>query len=197
MRNPDQYMLQMARRVLRYLRGTRLQGITWTAAPGNDRKEALDLIGYCDSDWAGDLKTRKSTSGCVVRLGGGPIAWRVQRQRCVSLSTCEAEYVAICLAAKTCVGAHNIVKILAAVGHPVRDTVKIYSDNDAAIVTGSTVRQNNSSRHIELRYHYVRDCVKRGRIQLARIGGAYNPADLLTKPATLDAVNRLLKQLLG
>jgi hypothetical protein len=89
------------------------------------------------------------------------------------------------------------VKILAAVGHPVRDTVKIYSDNDAAIVTGSTVRQNNSSRHIELRYHYVRDCVKRGRIQLARIGGAYNPADLLTKPATLDAVNRLLKQLLG
>lgn len=79
---------QLARRVLRYLQHTSHYGITYT-------KNKDKLQAYTDSDWAGDIDDRKSCTGNVIMLAGGPISWRSKKQASVALSTMEAEYVAL------------------------------------------------------------------------------------------------------
>ena len=83
---------------MRYLKATRSVGITY----GGEEGGGGDLIikGYSDSDWAGDHATRKLTSGFVFMLNGGPVSWYAKRQATVALSSTEAEYVALTLAAK-------------------------------------------------------------------------------------------------
>ena len=82
-----------AKRVLRYLKGTSTLGITYRPPP-------MRLMGYSDADWAGDMDTRRSTTGYVVMLNNGAVAWKSQRQATVALSTMEAEYMALTKATK-------------------------------------------------------------------------------------------------
>ena len=84
--------------ILRYLQGTPNLGIFYKAGRGNE-----ELISYTDSDYAWDLEDRKSTSGYVFMSGGGVISWASKKQLMVSLSTTEAEFIAIALCAFQCV----------------------------------------------------------------------------------------------
>ena len=87
--------LNAAKRVLRYLKGTEMYKLKYRTGEGK-----LKVVCYCDSDFAGDTISRKSTSGCVLVLNNSPISWFSRKQKCIALSTCEAEFVACCEAAK-------------------------------------------------------------------------------------------------
>lgn len=87
--------IEAAKTILRYLSGTRTKGITFGGEGGN-----LDIIGYSDADWAGDKSDRKPTSGSVFMMNNGPINWCSKKQTSVALSSTEAEYMALTLAAK-------------------------------------------------------------------------------------------------
>jgi hypothetical protein len=101
--DPCQRHMAAAKRVLRYLKGTMSLGIVYYQQKvSSARPHAVysDEVGYSDADWAGDVDSRRSTTGYVVLLNGGPIAWKSCRQSTVALSTMEAEYMALTDAAK-------------------------------------------------------------------------------------------------
>ena len=90
-------------RVLRYLKGTTHYGILYS------RNESIICVGYSDSDWAGDVNDRKSTSGYLFQVSGGAVTWKSKKQSCVALSTAEAEYVALSSAAQESVWLRKII----------------------------------------------------------------------------------------
>lgn len=88
METPTQVHLQAVKRNLRYINGTQSHGIFYSAV------DSCSLVGYTDSDWAGDVKKRKSTSGFIFHMGSGVFSWSSKKQEVVALSTAEAEYTA-------------------------------------------------------------------------------------------------------
>ncbi|KAE9108357.1 hypothetical protein PF010_g11932 [Phytophthora fragariae] len=148
------------------------------------------LEGYCDSDWANDPETRRSTTGFMFTLAGGAVSRMSRRQSIVALSTAEAEYVAACEATMEAVAESNILqKIL-----PQKCLkLRIGIDNQAAHTMATNPTYSRRTRHIELRWHFVREQVERGVIELHKIRGDVNPADTFTKP--LDKLR--LQNMLG
>ena len=96
MSNPGPEHWIGVKRILRYIKGTIDYGLKFKASNANN----VELQGYSDADWAGDVTSRKSTSGYIFQLGGGAISWRSKRQNIVALSSTEAEYVALTLASQ-------------------------------------------------------------------------------------------------
>ena len=96
------------KRILSYLKGTSSYGITFGSNGTNERT----LIAYSDADFAANVDDRRSTTGVLLILNGGPISWKSQRQSCVSLSTTESEYVAAAAAAKDVVWMRRLLQDL-------------------------------------------------------------------------------------
>ncbi|GMF51260.1 unnamed protein product [Phytophthora fragariaefolia] len=175
------------KRVLRYLAGTVDYGITY------DRSQAVPdsvmLDGYCDSDWANDPASRKSTAGFIFSLAGGAMSWMSRRQPIVALSTAEAEYGAACEAAMEAVAAGNILPEVL----PQRSVkLKLSIDNQAAHILATNPTYSHRTRHSELRWHFVREQVEKGTIDLHKGKGAENPADAFTKPLDKLRLKNLL-----
>ena len=101
MSKPGKEHWTVVKRVFRYLRGTSDYGLCYQGRPGLDR--VLDIHGFVDADWAGDLDQRRSTSGYVFNLFGGAVSWMSKKQSVVALSTTEAEYMAATHASKEAV----------------------------------------------------------------------------------------------
>ena len=93
-KNPSHQQTEAVKTILKYMKGSRQRGITY------DGQKKLLVVGYFDSDWAGDLESRKSTFGFIFMLNGGQVSWCSKRQPTVALSSTEAEYIALTLAAK-------------------------------------------------------------------------------------------------
>ncbi|POM59370.1 Integrase catalytic core protein [Phytophthora palmivora] len=107
--NPTQQHIGAAKRVLRYLVGTKTQGIVYTRNTPTEQKPELIIDGYCDSDWGNDPDTRKSITGFVHCMAGGAVSWASRRQTIVAQSTAEAEYVAVCEACMEGQGLRNML----------------------------------------------------------------------------------------
>ncbi|KAJ0392560.1 hypothetical protein ATCC90586_009433 [Pythium insidiosum] len=166
------------KRVLRYLVGTINYGIAYTKIQST-AGGVITLNGYCDSDWGNDPETRKSISGFVFTIAGGAVSWMSKRQPVVAQSTAEAEYVAACEASMEAMAMTHIVsEILPSLA--TKPVVGI--DNSAAIVMATNPTYSRRTRHIELRWHYVRDQVQRNLLELVKVRGDVNPADVFTKP---------------
>lgn len=164
----------MAKRVLKYLKGTENLGIVYRTLALIERP-----IGYCDSDYGGDLGDRKSVSGFVFMLNGGPINWKSKKQSVVALSTAEAEYMALSLTAKHALWIRNFSKEINRDfgGHPV--TIKV--DNRAAIAIAYNPVQQPKTKHIDIPIHHLRDEVKKGKISVEHISGTLNPAEIFLR----------------
>ena len=106
------------KRVFRYLRGTSDYGLCYQGRPGLDR--VLDIRGFVDADWAGDLDQRRSTSGYVFNLFGGAVSWMSKKQSVVALSTTEAEYMAATHASKEAVWLHRLCSSMGLVQGAIR-----------------------------------------------------------------------------
>jgi len=189
-----------AKREVRYLKTTAGFQIHYRRLPN-----PISIVGYTDSDWAGNLTTRKSVGGCVFGLGNvnvnnelvisGLIHWQAMSQSVVALSTLEAEYIACSHATRESLWLRRMMKE-AAGGMAVKivdGPVPIGCDNQGAIklITLGVVWQK--SKHIEVKYHHVHDEQMKGAVKFQYITSESNPADLLTKPLAVPQHERLLQ----
>jgi len=158
------------KRLLRYIQGTKHYTITYSPTNGQ-------LVGYVDSDWAGDIEDRRSTTGFIITLGGAPISWKSKKQQTVALSSCEAEYMALTDATKELL---YLRTFCISIEIPQTDTTTLYCDNQGAIsLTADKPGQHSRTKHIDVKYHFVRH---QPTIVYDYIRTDENKADVLTKP---------------
>ena len=158
-------------RTLRYIRGTSDHGIFYRHSRG------CTLFGWCDSDWAGNPDTWRSTIGVVFTLGSGPISWSSKRQPTVALSSTEAEYRAACFAAGEAIW---LRRVLGELSFPEAATT-LLCDNQSCIAIAKNPIFHARTNHIEVQYHYVRERVLAGELLLQYVPTTENAADILTK----------------
>ena len=137
----------------------------------------LDIHGFVDADWAGDLDRRISTSGYVFNLFGGEISWMSKRQAVVALSTTEAEYMAATHASKEAIW----LQILCSGIGLVQKDIRIYCDNQSAIFLAKNPTHHSKTKHIDIQYHFVRDMVEEKKVFFMKVDTLKNVADSLAK----------------
>jgi hypothetical protein len=118
----------------------------------DDTNKMWKLVAFSDSDYAGDTDTRRSVSGYVIYLCGAPISWRSKAQRSVTLSSTEAEWIALSEVAKEVL---VIAQILKSMGIKVEYPIVIRVDNTAAIFLAKNVTTNQRTRHVDIRTKFV------------------------------------------
>lgn len=161
-----------AKRILRYLKHTMHDELLL----GVDQS-ALQI--YVDADWAGDTNDRKSTSGFLFRFGGGSISWSSKKQNCVTLSSTEAEYVAL---AECLQEFRWVYRILGDFDVKLSCPVDVFEDNQGVIKQTNSPTISRRSKHIETKYHFVRDLLHNGEINLRYCPTDSMVADMMTKP---------------
>ena len=139
-----------AKHILRYLKGTVDYGLKY------EENQNINLEGYVDSDWAGSAIDKKTTSGCCFSMGSGVISWFSRKRYCVALSTTEVEYVASCSASCEVVW---LRKLLSDLFDLHMDDTCIYCNNQSYVKLLENPMFHENSKHIEIKYHYIRDMV--------------------------------------
>ena len=187
MENPTELHLQAAKRVLRYLKGTTEFGIFYKKG-GDD-----ELAAYTNSDYAGDLEDRKSTSDYVFLLSSGAVSWSLRKQPVVSLSTTEAEFIA---AASCACQAVWLKRVLGKLSQNQGKSTIICYDSSSAIKLSKNPVMHGRSKHIDVCFHFFRKLTKAGTVELVHCGTQEQLADRMTKPLKLDVFLNL-RRLLG
>ncbi|CAA0816671.1 cysteine-rich RLK (RECEPTOR-like protein kinase) 8 [Striga hermonthica] len=173
------YAMEAIKWILRYLRGTKDRALVFG-------RGTITLSGFVDADFAGsDLDKRRSTTGYVFTYGGTAVSWISKLQKIVTLSTTEAEYVAVTEAAKELVWLQNFLNEL---GRPQED-VALYSDSQSAIHLAKNPAFHSRMKHIEVKYHFIWQLLEKKMLQLKKIRGDRNPADMLTKAECVTNVD--------
>ncbi|XP_031334004.1 secreted RxLR effector protein 161-like [Photinus pyralis] len=183
--NPSQQHLQGIKRILRYLKGTLDVGIVYT----KDEKETNVKI-YTDSDWGSDLNDRKSYSGYVSIMSGGPVSWTSRKQRTVALSSAEAELLALCECVKETIWFRQLFEELQII-YDVSRPWKIYMDNMAAQKLAENETTSERSKHMDIKTLKIRDDIKEGKIFLKYVPTERNLADSFTKILSKERTTRL------
>ncbi|CAM9969375.1 unnamed protein product, partial [Heterosigma akashiwo] len=176
--DPSGEHMARAKQVLRYLKGTVDRG--------------AGLVEFSDSDWAADPDDRKSTTGMAIFLGLCLVMWKSLKQPLVGLNTAESEYIALAYVVKHVLCERQQLK---EIGFPQSGPTTIFVDNISAIhiAEGAT----KSSKFIDIRWHFIRDAIQAGHVQVVHISTEYNISDLFTKPLESPRFQTLREQLLG
>ena len=189
--NPTRQHWDAGHRVLRYLQGTRSRGLVYTALPVEvaRRGVSLVLVTYSDANWA-QSSDRKSTSGFFAQLldkselrdiegvSGNIFSYRSKRQDCVAMSSTESEYIAASSAAQSIVWMRRLLEQL---GFPQENPTLLLEDNQACILIAESEQLTQRTKHIDVRYHYIRERVGRREIVMRYIPTALMLADYFTK----------------
>ncbi|KAF8380468.1 hypothetical protein HHK36_027954 [Tetracentron sinense] len=172
---------------------TCMEGFTGNAMNGTVKsKVRSQLVGYTNSDWAGDFDERKRTSGYVFFMGNMAFSWSSKKQLIVTLSTCEAEYVAASSGVCHAIWLRNMLKELQIMQE---EPTKIYLDNKSAIAIANNPILYERSKHIDTRFHFIREHVKDKEIELIHVKSQDNISDIFTKPLKHESFLLLWKQL--
>ncbi|KAJ3500022.1 hypothetical protein NLJ89_g9975 [Agrocybe chaxingu] len=164
-----------AKRVLRYLKGTRTHRLHYGGA-----QKDVPISGLSDADWAGEKGTnRASTSGFVWSLAGGPISWSAKKQTCIALSTTEAEYIVLTRAVQEGIW---IRQSLLALHLHCPNPLIIATNNHGARSLSENDSDHSRAKHIDIRYHFIRSHVDNQSFTIAFTPGVINTADIFTKP---------------
>ena len=187
MMNPSAVHLGAAKRVLRFLKGTRDQKLWYRYG------QPLVLEGFADSDFTGYRDTRCSTSGYTFQLRQATICWNLWKQQSISTSTHEAEYMALCIAAKQDIWLKNALNKLG-----LKDIPSALScDNNGANDLAHNPRVGDRSKHIDIQYHFTRELVERGELRILRIDSDDNSTNICTKELKPDAFFRHYNCIMG
>jgi hypothetical protein len=178
MNNPGKEHWEVVKWILRYLRGTTTHALCFG---GSD----TFLQGYVDSDMAGDKDSRRSTTGYVFTIGGTTVSWISKLQKVVALSTTEAEYVAATEASKEMIWLQRFMEELG----KKQENNKLYCDSQSAIHLAKNSAFHSNTKHIQLRYHFIRSTLEDGQLKLEKIHTSQNPTDMLTKGVTREKLS--------
>ena len=161
---------------MRYIKGTLDYQIVY-------RKSQNSLNGYCDADWAGS-SDRRSTTGYCFKIEGssGLISWKSKRQPTVALSTCEAEYMSICNGTQEALYLRQLLSDIDGDHFSKDATISLYNDNQGAISLCNNPGSHARTKHIDVKFNFIRDHVIKGDICLKYMPTGEMLADFLTKP---------------
>jgi hypothetical protein len=173
MENPSTTHWGMVKQILRYVQGTLTHGCCYKKGT-----RTPVLVGFSDSDHAGDHDDRKSTSEVVFFLGSNIITWSSRKQNAVALSSCEAEYIAAGAAA--CQGVW-LSRLLGDLTGRTPEKFKLLVDNKSAIALCKNAVLYERSKHIDTKYHFIRECVEDGQLDVEYVRTEEQLADILTK----------------
>lgn len=184
MSNPGETHWLAVKWMLRYLKGSSSLGLEFKRS-----KEGIKLKGYTDSDFAGDVDNRRSTSSYIFTLCDGCISWKSQLQKLVALSSTEAEYIAACDAVKESIWLKGLLNEISFAN----DSVDIYTDNQSAIHLSKNPVYHDRTKHIDIKFHFVRSMTESGLISLVKIPTEFNPSDMGTKVLPSNKFQNCLK----
>jgi len=176
-------------RVMRYLKGT----IDYSISYGIGKAEGPKLQGFSDADYAGDIVDRRSTIGHLYLLNRGPITWSSIKQRCVATSTTESEYISLSEASKQGQWIRALLRELQRAQYLGTDlSAPIFSDNQGCIALARDPVAHSRTKHIDVRYHYIRELVAFNKVTVEYIPTEEMVADMLTKPLSLAGLRRCI-----
>ena len=172
--DPTETHLKAARHVLRYLKGTADYSIIYGGG-------GLEIHGYADADWGSDKDDRKSTTGYVFTINNGPVSWTSHKQSSTAVSTMGAEYMALSDAAREAIAHIHLYDDLRDLYALKNSPPLLLSDSQSALALTGTVSNYPRSKHIDIRYHFIRDVIQKGLLTVDYIPTTEQPADILTK----------------
>ncbi len=190
-KDPTQAHWVAAKRILRYLKGTLELGLHYHRHPETARNT---ITGYADANWGTNPDLRRSTSGYVFLLNGAAISWFSKLQSSVALSSAEAEYMAVCAAAQE---ATHLRMLMHEIHYEQAEPTIIYEDNQACIHSIDNPVTSKLTKHIAIRYHFVRDLVLARVIKMVYLPTTSMVADALTKPVSADNYRKHRTKMLG
>ena len=194
MSNPSPQHWDAVLRIYRYLSRTKSTALVMQSSKLKCEITEQSLEGFSDSDWAGCPITRKSHTGWLVRVGGSLVAWYSKKQSTLAQSVTEAEYIAASALANEIIWWR---RLLCDLGYDLTKPTKLWTDNRAAAILSKHECNFEAAKHIELRYHVLRDYHNRNLIQLEWKKSAKMWADILTKNCSQKLFLRVANQLLG
>ena len=177
-------MGNLARNLVWPLKGTADLGLRYTV----DGTEGDKLTAFCDADWAGDLDERKSTSGYVLMLSNCAVSWKSKKQTVIALSTAEAEYIALSAATQE---VSWMRKLLDDLGEKCSGPTVVKEDNQSAMAIAANPGNHTRTKHIDIKFHYIRSAVQQNSIKLVYCPTSMMVADVLTKPVYQETFQRL------
>jgi hypothetical protein len=160
-----------AKRVLRYLKGTRDYGLVY-------EKNVEDIIGFADADWGANPDDRKSYTGYIFIFANCSVSWEARKQQTVALSSTEAEYMALSDATKEAIYLRRFLKEVL----DIDKQIQIMNDNQGARSLAQNPIQHSRTKHIDIRHHFIREILQRKEIEIKYIQTSEMVADFLTKP---------------
>ena len=183
--NPSKTHEKAAKQALRYINGTIDEGITYNGNLG------LRLKAWSDANWGGE-EGRESVSGFVFTLAGGAITYSSKKQRSVALSTTESEYMALLHALKELIW---LLRFLREIGYDIDNQNIIYTDNQGAIALAHNPEHHARTKHVDIQYHFVRNCVEDGTVRLEYCPTEDMVADGLTKALGPERLRKLARMM--
>jgi hypothetical protein len=195
-KNPKEDHWRAAKQVVMYLNGTRDYKLQYSGEnqENHNGTNSLypDIKGFTDADWGNDTDDRKSIGGWCYLINGCAVNWSSKKQNTVAKSTAEAEYVALGDAASEAIW---LKQFLAEIGINLKGGLKLYVDNKAAIDIAHNPKFHNRTKHIDVKYHFVRDHVDKKTIEVEKVQSAENVADIFTKLLTKQLHQKHVKGL--
>lgn len=176
------------KRILRYIKGSLDMALEYRGD-----QHAVPIEAFSDADWANDVNDRRSVTGYAFKIFGCTVAWLTRKQPTVSLSSTEAEFVALCTAG--CEGVW-MKRLLSDLGVTITGPVVYHEDNQSCILVAKDPRDSRRMKHVDVKYYFIRDLVQRGQISIQYIPSEKQQADILTKGLPFEAFGRL-REMLG
>ena len=180
----------LLKQVLRYIKGTSSYNLVFKKS-----NNGLQLMGYSDADWASSVDRRSTTGYCFSLTDSGPaVSWKSRKQPTVALSSCESEFMALAATAQEAVYLNQLLIDLTQKSH---EPVFIQGDNQGAIAMVRNPIKHDRSKHIDVKYNFVRDYVMKNKINISYISTDKNIADIMTKPCPKMKFENFGKYLFG
>ncbi|GKB13217.1 retrovirus-related pol polyprotein from transposon TNT 1-94 [Tanacetum coccineum] len=182
---PTEKHLNAVKRIFQYLKGTINMGLWYSKDTG------MSMTAYADADHAGCQDTKRSTSGSAQFLGDKLVSWSLKKQKCTAISSIEAEYIAL---SGCCAQILWMRSQLTDYGFQF-NKIPLYCDNNSAIALCCNNVQHSRAKHIDVRYHFIKEQVENGIVELYFIRVEYQLADSFTKPLPRERFNFLIEKL--